>query len=119
MRNPDLGATVVNFMAILESNNKTNLVIYVFQKQRETLPKVLTSFQTVYLTTLDGATVCVTSQSSKRIDFYCNLKEADAKLFAYIKFLYYYVRLGRVTIVLPETDVVVISLHCEKYRNFT
>ena len=51
------------------SNNKINLVKYIFQKWRETLPYVLTFSQTINLANLDGATDCVTSQSSARIDF--------------------------------------------------
>ena len=84
---------------------------YVFQKQRETLPKVLTSFQTIYLTNLDGAADCVTSQSSETIDFYCDHEEADTKIFAYIKFLCDNNRLSRVTIFLLDTDVAMISLY--------
>ena len=43
------------------SNNKNNLVKYVFQKRRETLPYVLTSSQTIYFANFDGATDHVTS----------------------------------------------------------
>ena len=64
------------------SNNKTNLVKYVFQKQRETL-KDLTSFQTFYLTNIDGATDRVTSQNSERIGFYCDHEEADTYVSIY------------------------------------
>ena len=39
------------------------------------------------MTNLDGAADRVTRQSSERIDFYCNHKEPDTKMFAYIKFL--------------------------------
>ena len=76
---------------------------YVFQKQRETLSDILTSFQTIYLTNFDSATDRVTSQSSERIDFYCNHEEADTKMFAYIKFLCDNIRLSKVTIVSPDT----------------
>ena len=40
-----------------------------------------------FLANLDGATDCVTSQSSERIDFYCDHEGADTKMFRYIKFL--------------------------------
>ena len=82
---------------------------YLFQKQRNI--QVLTSFQTIYLTIIDGATDCVTSQSSGRIDFYCNHEEADTKMFPYIKFLCDNIHLSRVTIVSPDTDIAVISLY--------
>ena len=100
------------------SNNKINLVKYVFQKQRKTLPKVLNSFQTIYLTNLDGATDRVKSQGNKRINFYCDRKESGTKMFAYIKFLCDNIRLSRVAIVSPDTDVAVISLY-ESVTNLT
>ena len=84
---------------------------YVFQKYREILPKVLSPFQTNYLAYIDGAADRVTSQSSERIDFYCDHEEADTKMFAYIKFLCDNIHLSRVTIVSPDTDVAVISLY--------
>ena len=76
-----------------------------FSKKIETLPKVLTSFQTIYLTNLDGATDRVTSQSSERIDFYCDHKEAYTKMFAYIKFICDNIRPSRVIIGSPDTDL--------------
>ena len=82
------------------SNNKTNLVLYLFQKLRETFPSVLTSSQTLYLANFDGTTDRVTSQSNERIDFYCNHK--DTKMFAYIKFLCDNIHLNRVIIVSSE-----------------
>ena len=45
------------------SNNNTNLVKYVFQKRRETLPYVLN---------VDGTADRITSQKSERVDFYSN-----------------------------------------------
>ena len=51
------------------------------------MPNVLTFFQTNYLTNLDGTTDPVTSQSSERTDFDCYHKEADTKMFWYIKLL--------------------------------
>ena len=86
-------------------------------KRRETLPKVLTSFQTNYLANLDGATYRVTSQRSERIDFYCNHEEADSKIFAYIKLLYDNICLNRI-IVSPGSDIAVISLY-QGVTNFT
>ena len=77
---------------------------YVFQK-------VLTSFQTIYLTNLDSAADRVTSQSSERVDFYCDHEEADTKMFAYIKFLCNNIRLSRVTTVSPDTDAAMISFY--------
>ena len=76
-----------------------------------TLPYVLVSSQTIYLANLDGATDRITSWSSKRIDFYCNHEEADTKIFAYIKFLCDNIRLNRIIIVSPDTDVTLISLY--------
>ena len=90
------------------SNNKTNLVLYLFQKLRETFPSVLTSSQTLYLVNFDGTTDRVASQSNERIDFYCNHK--DTKMFAYFKFLCDNIHLNRVIIVSSDTDVAVISL---------
>ena len=58
---------------------------------------------------LDGATDRVTSQRSERIDYY-NHEEADTKMFAYIKFLFENIRLNRVRIVSPDSDVAVIFL---------
>ena len=87
------------------------MVKYVFQKWRETLPYVITSSQTIYLANLDGAADRVTSQSSKRFNFYCDYKEADTKMFVYIKFFCDNIRLNMIIIVLPDTDVTVISLH--------
>ena len=75
------------------------------------MAKVLTSFQTIYLTNLDSATDRVTSQSSERVDFYCDHEEADTKMFAYIKFLCNNIRLRRVIIVSRDTDVAMISLY--------
>ena len=66
------------------SNNKTNLGKYFFQNWREPLLNVLASSQTICLANLDVATDLATSQSSERIDFYCDHKEADTKLFTYI-----------------------------------
>ena len=81
------------------------------------MPKVLTSFQTNYVTNLDGATYRVTSQRSERIDFYCNHEEADSKIFAYIKPLYDNICLNRI-IVSPGSDIAVISLY-QGVTNFT
>ena len=86
------------------------MVKYVFQKWRKTLPYVLTSSQTIYLTNLEGATDRVTSQCSEKIDFYYDHEEADKKMFAYIKFFSDNIRLNKVIIVAPDTDVTVISL---------
>ena len=61
---------------------------HLFQKWGGTLPNFLTFSETIYLANLDGAPDRVTSQSSERIYFYYDHKEADTKLFAYIKFLY-------------------------------
>ena len=71
----------------------------------------------VYLTNLDGATDRVVSQSSERIDFYCDHEEADTKMFAYIKFLCDNIRLSRVTIV-SRTLIAMISLY-ESVTNLT
>ena len=72
---------------------------------------VLTSYQTIYLTNLDGAaTVGVTSLSSEKIDFYFDHEKADSKLFAHIEFLCDNIRLNRI-IVSPDTDVTMISLY--------
>ena len=81
------------------------------------MPKVLTSFQTNYLANLDGATYCVTSQTSEIIDFYCNHEEAHSKMFVYIKLFYDNICLNRI-IVSPDSDVAVISLH-QVVTNFT
>ena len=54
----------------------------------------------------------------KKIDFYCDCKEADTKMFPYIKFLCDNIRLSRVTIVLPEAAVAVMSLY-ESVTNLT
>ena len=69
------------------SNNKTNLIKYLFQKCRETLA------------TLDDATDRLTSQSSERSD--CDHEVADAKMVAYIKFFCDSSCLNRVVIVSP------------------
>ena len=73
------------------------------------MPYVLTSSQTNYLANLDDATDGVTSQSSERIDFYGKHKEADAEMFANIKFLCDNIRLNRIIIVSTDTDVTMIS----------
>ena len=91
-----------HFRVNLKWNNENNLVKIVFQKQRKTLPKALTSSQTIYLTNLDGATDRGTSQRSEKIDFYCDHEEADTKIFAYIKFFCDNFRLSKVTIVSPD-----------------
>ena len=72
---------------------------------------ILTSPQTICLLNLDGAADRVTSQDSERIDFYCYYEEADTKMFAYIKFLCDNIRLNRIIILSPDTDVTVISLY--------
>ena len=64
------------------SNNKTNLVKCLFQKEREALPNTLTSFQTIHLTNLDGATDRVTSQSSEINGvFFATTKKLTQKCF--------------------------------------
>ena len=64
------------------------------------MSKVSTSFQTNYLANLHGATdrVTITNQRSERIEFYCNTKKADTKMFAYIKFLCDNIRMNKVII---------------------
>ena len=62
----------------------------------KTLPNTLTSSQTIYLANLDSATDRLISQSSERIDFYCDHGEADTKIFAYITLLCDNIRLSRV-----------------------
>ena len=47
---------------------------------------------------VDGTTDRVTSQSSERIDFYCDHEEADTKMFLHFKFLFENIRLNRVII---------------------
>ena len=84
---------------------------YFFEKWREIFPNVLTSSQTIYLENLDGAADCVRSQSSKRIDFYCNYEETNTKMFVYIKFVCHNICLDRVIIVSPDTDVAAMSLY--------
>ena len=93
------------------SNNKPNLVKYLFQKWRETLSYVLTSSQTIYSANLDGITDRVTSQSSEKIDFYSNHEEVDTKMFAYIKLFCDNICLNRVIILLPDTGIVIISIY--------
>ena len=63
-----------------------------------------------FLANLDGATDYVTSQSSERIDFHWNHDKADTKMFTYNKFLCDNIRLSKIIIVSPDTDVTVISL---------
>ena len=75
------------------------------------MPNVLISFQTNYLSNLDVATDRVTSQSSEKNNFYRNNEEVDTKMFWYIKFLKDYIRLNRVIIFLPDSDVAVKSLY--------
>ena len=68
------------------------------------MPYILTSSQTIYLSNLDDAIDCLTSQSSEN-------EEADTKMFVYIKFLCDNICLNRIITVSPDTDVTVISLH--------
>ena len=75
------------------------------------MPSVLTSSQTIYLANIDGAADLVTSQSSERIDFYCDHERADTNIFAYNKFLCDNIQLDGVTIVSPDTDFAVIFLY--------
>ena len=91
-------------------NNKTNLVKQLFSKWRGTLPKVLNSFQTNHLANLDSTAYLVTSQRSERIDFYCNHKEADSNIFAYIKFFCDSICLNTI-IVSPDCDGALIYLY--------
>ena len=81
------------------------------KKWRELLPHVLTSCQTICLANLDGATDRAVSQNSEKTGFYCDQGEADTKIFAYIRFLCDNIRLNRIIIVSPDTDVTVISLY--------
>ena len=73
------------------------------------------SCQNICLANLDGAADRATSQSSERTDLYCDHEEADTKIFALIKFLcdkeHKFIRLNSIIIVLPDTDVTVISLY--------
>ena len=85
--------------------------MYLFPKWKETLPCVLNSSQTIYLANLDVVTDCVTIQNKENIDFYCDHKEDDTKMFAYIKFLCDNIRLDRVIIVSPDSDAAVMSLY--------
>ena len=75
------------------------------------MSKVLISFQTNYLANPEGKTDRVTSQRSERIDFYCNRDKADTKMFPYIKLHCDNIRVNRVIIVSPGSDVAVISLY--------
>ena len=59
----------------------------------------------------EGKTDRVTSQRSERIDFYCNRDKADTKMFPYIKLLCDTIRVNRIIIVSPGSDVAVISLY--------
>ena len=96
------------------SNNKTNLVKYLYQKWRETLPNVLASSQTIDLANLDGATDKVVQQTKvvKELIFVATTKKLTQKcLRMYIKFLCNNIRLKRVIIVSRDTDAVVISLY--------
>ena len=68
--------------------------------------------QTIYLANLDGATDHVT------LIFFCNRREADTKMFAYIKFLCDNICLNRVAIVSPYISVAVISSY-ESVTNLT
>ena len=79
------------------------------------MPSVLNSSKTIYLASLGGTIDRLTSQRSKRIDFYYDHIEADTKMFVFSRFLCDNIRLNRVIIVLPDTDVAVISL----YQNVT
>ena len=79
---------------------------------------ILTSSQTNYLSILDGTADRVTSQSSERIDFYCDHEEADTKMFAYVKFLCD-ISLNRIIIVSPDADVTVISSVSLSVTNIT
>ena len=64
-----------------------------------------------FLANLDGAADRATSQSSERIDFYCDHEGADTKMFTLdIKFLCDNIHLNRIIIASPDTDVTVISL---------
>ena len=86
------------------SNNKINLVKYVFRKWRETLPYVLISSQTIYLGNFDGATDRVASQGSERIYFYCDHEEAHISSVFVIIFVWTGSSYFR------QTDATVISL---------
>ena len=93
------------------SNNEyvKYLVKYVFQKLRETLAKVLTSFQTIYSTNLDDGADRVTSQSNEIIDFYCHHKEDDTKMFSYINLLCNDIRLSRVSLYESVTNLTFLN----------
>ena len=90
---------------------KTNLVKYVFTKWRETLPYVLTSSQTIYLTNLDGAADRLTSQSSEELIFIAPTKKLTQKCLRISKFICDNIHLNWIIIVSPDTDATVISLH--------
>ena len=61
------------------ASNKMNMVKYVFQLWKEILPEHLSSYQSVYLTNLDGTTDFVTIECSKKIKFYCDHEKTDTK----------------------------------------
>ena len=88
-----------------------------FCKNGEEHCRVLTFFETNYLANLDGATCRVTSQRSKRIDFYCNHEEADSKIIVYIRLLYDNTCLNKI-IVSPDCDAALIFLY-QGVINFT
>ena len=63
---------------------KMNMMKYVYQLWKEILSEHLSSYQSVYLASLNGTTDFVTKECSRKIKFYCGHEKTDTKMFVYI-----------------------------------
>ena len=100
-----------NFQLYLSNQrNKINLVNYLFQHWKETLPNLLSLSHTVYLGNLDGTSTLIKKECCVQLDLICDHEGADTKMFAYIMYIIQQSHIERVILQSTDTDVAVISL---------
>lgn len=90
--------------------NKTNVVNFVFDKWKTTLPIKLTETQVVYLANIDGTTTEVRKDAVTDIDLVSDHEEADSKMLVYCKYMLQH-PLRRLIVSSPDTDVLVICCY--------
>ena len=94
---------------LTNSNNKINLISYIFSKWKVEIPRSLFRNQRIFLFNLDGSCDELGEGSSFTHEWSCDHEEADSGMFVISHYLYKHFRLDRMIISSPDTDVAVIS----------
>ena len=101
-----------NISLFLKSQkNKENLVNYIFESWKNSLPLTLTDYQTMILCHLDGTSLKIQQQSTTQLDWTCDNEEADSKMFVYVDYIAKTEDLQRIIIHSPDTDVAIIACY--------